>query len=279
MDEDELVSRSAKSGVPQTGKGNRKMFPPSLVAVTMYTALIIGAEVISILLGAIPGILCHVILLFMLLNHYCLADKMLNRQALPLLALVPLIRIISFTTLVQQIPRVYWYVTVGVPILVAAILIARLVNISVVRFKLMRHTWLQLIIIGLSGLPLSTAGFFILRPEPLISNLNWTDVLIGSIILVVFTGFLEELIFRGMLQQMFGEMFGSIGAVIAGLLFASTYIGSLSPSYVLFIALVGLFFGACVHLTRSIWGAVAAHSLLNVGMLLLWPVFGAGLLY
>ena len=88
---------------------------------------------------------------------------------------------------------------------------------------------------------------------------------------MVFTGFVEEIIFRGMLQQVANEILGGAGVLCSSILFAIMYTGSLSLSYMLFIGLVGLFFGWCVNRTGSIWGVILAHSILNIGMILVWP--------
>ena len=49
------------------------------------------------------------------------------------------------------------------------------------------------------------------------------------------------------------------------------HLGSLSPGYVLFMLLVGLFFAWCVDRTGSLWGVAVAHGFLVIGMLLVIP--------
>jgi membrane protease YdiL (CAAX protease family) len=81
----------------------------------------------------------------------------------------------------------------------------------------------------------------------------------------------EELIFRGLLQHVLIEVFGPVGLLWSTGIYASLYISSLSVAYVLFIGLVSLFFGWCVRRTGSLWGVVAAHSGVAVGMACVWP--------
>jgi hypothetical protein len=105
----------------------------------------------------------------------------------------------------------------------------------------------------------------------LIGAFGWRSIAIGSMILLIFNGFTEELMFRGLLQRVADEIWGRAGFLLSGALFAIMYIGSLSADYVLFIGLVGLFFGWCVNRTGSIWGVVLAHGILSIGMLLVYP--------
>jgi membrane protease YdiL (CAAX protease family) len=62
--------------------------------------------------------------------------------------------------------------------------------------------------------------------------------------------------------------------MLSAILFMATYLGSLSTGYVLFMGLVGLFFGWSAARTDSIWGVALAHAILKVGLLLVWPMAG-----
>jgi membrane protease YdiL (CAAX protease family) len=125
--------------------------------------------------------------------------------------------------------------------------------------------------IALAGAPLGIAAFEILTPAPVISPLTGPNFLGGAFILIVFSAFLEELIFRGLLQRGARELFGRLGLVIVSVLYASLYVGSLSAPYIAFVGAVGLMFAVAVERTGILWGVVGAHSLLNVGLLMVWP--------
>ena len=94
----------------------------------------------------------------------------------------------------------------------------------------------------------------------------------SAALLVVFSGFLEELMFRSLLQSQAVAAFGApLGLTLTTGLFTTLYLGTLNPAYAVFMGAVGLFFGYCVYKTNSVWGVVAAHSLLKVMLLLLLP--------
>jgi membrane protease YdiL (CAAX protease family) len=251
--------------------GNRTIFGARMIVVPIYIAAIAGAEAIGVFIGVVPGALCQAILTLTLLSHYVLMDRAPYRRILPVLALAPLLRLLSLTMPIRHLSQIYWYALVGTPLLIAAALTARLLDLSKTCLGLRTWSWRPQILIASSGLPLSMAAFLLLRPEAPIARLDWREMAIGSLILIVFTGFTEEILFRGMLQQVANEALGQAGILCSSILFAVMYIGSLSLSYVLFIGLVGLFFGWCVNQTGSIWGVVLAHSMLSIGMMLVWP--------
>jgi hypothetical protein len=237
----------------------------------VYLGAIALAETVGVLGGAAVGALCSAIVLVTLLSHYVLMEHAPYRRVLPVLALIPLLRLLSFTMPISHVSWIYWVAMVGVPLLIAAFLTARLLDLSRASLGLCRRSWPPQVLITLSGLPLSIAAFFLLRPEPPVIRLDWQQAAISALVLIIFAGFTEEVIFRGMLQAVVSETVGSAALFYGSLVFAVTYIGSQSWSYVLFMGLVGLFFGWCVKRTDSIWGVVLAHSVLVIGMILVWP--------
>jgi hypothetical protein len=128
--------------------------------------------------------------------------------------------------------------------------------------------WRQ-IAFGLIGLPLAFLVFQIAPHKPLVPTGNLVEVLIGIVSLVIFNGFLEEYIFRYLIQTNLDEIFGWVGIWIGGALFAGMYIGVQSLPLMAFWGLVGICFGYWVKFTDSIWGVVLAHSLLLVTALIL----------
>ena len=121
------------------------------------------------------------------------------------------------------------------------------------------------------GAPLGVAAYEILTPAPLISPLTVPTVIGGSLLLIVFSAFPEEFIFRGLLQGEARRLFGMLGLAIVSGLYAGLFLGSMSAVSVAFMGAVGLGLAVAVDRTGVLWGAVGAHALLNIGLLLVWP--------
>jgi uncharacterized protein len=253
------------------GDINRVASKNTIVVTSLYIATIAGAEAIGAFIGNIPSILCHAILLPILLGHYALSDNAPYRRILPALALAPLLRILSISLPIKQVPWIYWTVISGIPLIVSIIMVVRLLNLPWFHFGLEIRFWRPKMLVILSGLPLSLFGFLILKPRPLTDNFSWYNLVIGSAVMVIFVGFVEEIIFRGLLQQVANELFGSKGLLYSSLLFMIMYTGSRSLEYMLFMGLVGLFFGWCIIRSASILDVTLAHGLMNIGLVLVWP--------
>ncbi|MDB5077941.1 MAG: putative metal-dependent rane protease [Chloroflexi bacterium] len=239
--------------------------------VTLYLVAIAGVE-ISVARGAVvPGIVCDAFLILLLLNHYMLLKPTSNRQALPVIALLPLLRIISVTVTFREAPTIYWYVLTGLPVLAAAIITARALDFTWgdlgLRFQ---YRPLQGII-ALTGLPLSLVAYALVHPKPIFASFTAQHLIAAAVILFVFVGLTEEFLFRGLLLRVTSSLFGRLAIVWNAAAFASLYAGSLSLPFIGFMGLVGLLFAWSARRTGSIWGVVLAHSALIVGMTCIWP--------
>jgi len=91
------------------------------------------------------------------------------------------------------------------------------------------------------------------------------------VLALIFTGFLEEFIFRGMMQQATIQTMGRLGLIYTSAVFAVLHIGYQSILDVIFVFVVGWFFALIVQKTHSIWGVTLAHGLTNISLFLIFP--------
>jgi len=241
------------------------------VLVATYVMAIAVAEVTGAI-GVFPGVVLHAVLVPVLMGNYALLSDTLYGRVFPVLTLLPLLRILSLTMPINEVPEIYWHALAGAPLLLAVVLTARLLGLKSKKLGLGLPSWPAAILMSSIGPPLSLAGFLIMRPEPLVTHFRSWQFVLGVVILVVFAGFTEEVIFRGLFQNVMTELVGRGSIMFSSWFFAIMYTGSLSRAFVLFMAVVGLLFGWYVDQTRSIWGVVAAHSILSIGMILVWPI-------
>jgi membrane protease YdiL (CAAX protease family) len=266
----DLVARAAFTYV-QPVHGLRRALASMNLVIPVYAAAIMAAEAVTVRGGVVLGTLCHAVIVLALLNHYVWLGPAPRRHALLVLVLAPLLRILSVTLSIKQIPPIYWLVLTGGPLLLSAAWTARLLGVPWSGLGLRLRSWPWQCFVACSGIPLGAVGFMLGHPRALIPALDWRDLVVGAIILTLFVGFTEELIFRGLLQQVMIDVFGPAGLLWSTVIYTSLYVNSLSVSYFLFVGLVSLFFAWCVQRTGSLWGVTAAHSALAVGMACVWP--------
>ena len=237
-----------------------------------YLAAVAVAEVLTALIEPRVGLALHIILLMILLFYTARTWGRPGHRLLLCLSFAPLIRLLDLTVPFIGFPRIYWYLIVNVPLGIAAVVALRILGFSRMELGLnLRALPIQALVV-FTGMSLGYIEYRILQPAPLASSLAWKDLWQPVLILVVCTGFLEELIFRGMMQQAVTRMFGAWwGVVYVAILFATLHVGYRSLSDVIFVFVVALFFGAVKAHTGSIFGVTLAHGLTNILLFLTMP--------
>ena len=89
---------------------------------------------------------------------------------------------------------------------------------------------------------------------------------------MVCTGFVEELIFRGVLQRSAVEAFGWWGIIYVSLLFAVVHLIHQSLIDIAFVFVIAIFFGWVVKKTGSIFGVTLSHGIANIVLFLVAPL-------
>lgn len=250
--------------------GVRRALHPSLgVVVAVYCALIVAAEVAGGLFGAVPAAVIDAVVLVALVDHFVLGSRFEEGTRLfPALALVPLLRLVSLALAVRS--PLAFYCAAGAPVLYATVLVARALELrSMLRVRDIRRRsqWA----VALAAIPTGAAAALVFHPQPLLHDESWRAVLAGCIVVFVFVGMLEELLFRGVLQSSL-DCFGGSGGLLANVLFTSTYLASGSVAVIFAAAVGGMLAAGWARRTGTVVGVAAAHGLIAAGYLVLWPV-------
>jgi membrane protease YdiL (CAAX protease family) len=238
------------------------------------------AEVITVFTDPLTGIGLHGATLLALLAASGLggrgervADGPLSRL-LYALALVPLIRIVSLTMPLGRFDQVYWFLAAGLPVFVAGVVIVATLGLRPREIGLRltpRGAPLQLPI-AVFGLALGFAEYQILRPDALIDNLTLRQFIVPALVIMFATGFLEEFIFRGVLQRLAERALGGSGLLYVSLIFAILHIGYRSAPDFLFVFAIALLYGWVVRRTGSIMGVSVSHGITNITLFLMVPL-------
>jgi uncharacterized protein len=240
-----------------------------------FLGLVTAAELVTSIVQPQAGLVMHAILLVGLLLYGASDDMHGSRRLALALTLAPLIRVLSLSLPLFRFPQVAWYPIVAVPLLLSTVVIIRLLGLSRKDLGLqLGKLPLQLMIVG-GGLGLGAAEYYILQPAPLLNTYSWETLVLPALSLVIFTGFTEELIFRGLLQHVARPTLGRWALLYVALLFAVLHIGYLSVLDVLFVFAVGMLFGEIVRRGGSILGVTLAHGLTNVTLFLIMPYLNA----
>lgn len=238
-----------------------------------YAGLLATAEVLVAMMFIGAGIALHIFMLCLLIVHAAFVHDTEKYPLYEMMGLAPLIRVLSLALPLKAFPLVYWYAVTSMPLVTAGFVAAHLAGFRLrdAGFRLGRLPVQSLV--ALTGVPLGAVEHFILRPAPLVSALSVEMLWFPALILMFCTGFVEEFIFRGLLQRAAvtagGERFG---LYFVAVVFTILHITHRSVLDVIFVFVVAVYFGWIVKRSGSILGVTVAHGLTNIGLYLIWPL-------
>jgi hypothetical protein len=102
---------------------------------------------------------------------------------------------------------------------------------------------------------------------------SFEALLVPALIMIVCTGFLEELAFRGLMQYHATRTLGFYGIIFISALFGVLHIGNLSVLDVLLAGTVGFIFSLVVRKTGSLYGVSISHGIINIVLFLIAPYY------
>jgi len=254
------------------------------VQIVAYICLLVIAEY-TVTRNQAIGMIVHGCILFALLAHGTIGAIATGNAPVSrmytALAIAPLLRILSLCVPLVHFGIMSWFVIVGIPLFVAIFTYIRIRHIDKKSLGLASPDpaalYLEFAIIA-AAIPLGWLEYQML--EPTIAVSPGTSWIVPIIIFLVCTGFLEELLFRGLLQHTFtaameGMGRGGGGGGMRGILAVSAIFGifHIGNSWLdcIFAGVVGLMYALVVRRTGSIYGVSISHGLINIMLFLVIP--------
>ncbi|MBI2912964.1 MAG: CPBP family intramembrane metalloprotease [Chloroflexi bacterium] len=238
-----------------------------------------AAELLTTYGSPIAGIALHAVILTALIAAAGagsdIAQPSATNRLLYSLTLVPLIRILSLSMPLARFDPALWYVMAGLPVFLAALVIMGPLGLrpAAIGLRLSRSPLQPCVV--LLGFALGFFEYQILRPQPLIDELTPMSFILPALILLIATGFLEEFLFRGILQTVATPVLSGFAVLYVSLVFAILHIGYRSATDVAFVLAIALIYGWVVRRTGSIMGVSMSHGITNIMLFLVVPFIPA----
>jgi membrane protease YdiL (CAAX protease family) len=242
----------------------------------LYLVSIGLAEFITALIDPTLGVICHIFILVNLLIQASLNRAWWERGFFLSMSIAPVIRIVSMGMPLGSFPQEWWYLLSAIPLYATCWVVIRTVPLTRREIGIQlpeRRHWPLTVVVAISGIPLGLTEYLILKPDPIVSTFAIGGVAVASTILLVGTGVIEELIFRGILQATTSEIFGPWWAILyVSVLFGELHTGHMSLLDVFFVIGVALYFAAMVRKTRTLIGVSVSHGLTNIFLFVVFPL-------
>lgn len=240
--------------------------------IALLTGLISSAEVFLFYGYADIALWLHAAtLLLCLLLPFRLTEQTTVFKAFLLL---PLFRLVNLGMPIFFNITLLWYPIIYGPMIPAGILIAKDLNVSIT------GGWRYAIILAPLAIPLSAVmsavEFSIVTPGALIPTDSFWEMTLLTLVMVLFVGFVEELLYRAILQRTLSEYLGFVPALlIANSLFGLMHSAYGEPLEIVFAGFLGLVYGILYRYTDSLLYITILHGILNMFLFGIYPLNSA----
>jgi len=238
----------------------------------LYFIVVSVAELLTVYVYPLVGVIIYSAIFVTFIIQSVSFSDIRQRNLVLALCLVPIVRILSLSMPLGQLSLVFRFPVIYLPLLGATIAVMWVTGLKAADVGLTFRYWPWQVPLGIiSGIAIGVTEYLIIRPSPLINGLSWHEAWLPALILILTTGFVEELMFRGVLQRHAESMMGRQGIIYISLIFAVLHAGFYSWGDVIFVFFVAVFFAAMVKRTGSLLGAILSHGTANIVLFLIAP--------
>jgi membrane protease YdiL (CAAX protease family) len=270
----DTASPSTPVALERLGQGVRISRRASSVYALTATILILAQGFVVFGEVAVAEVAQIAVFVF-LATAYLAWRKEPERDLMLALALLPLVQLLSLALPTRLVPTLQWFVMIGVPTYLLLVMAAYRLHLRPNEIGLRLTRWQPQARVVLFGAALAIPGYIILRPAPLVADPTPLNVATAVVIVAVFGGFLEEGLFRGVIQSVAERAVARNSIAVSSFATGLLYTATLDLRYMVFAVLVGIAFGTVVRRTGSLVGVAGGHAALLAGQLVLLPaLFG-----
>ncbi|MDH7597866.1 MAG: CPBP family intramembrane metalloprotease [Methanothrix sp.] len=234
-------------------------------------SLVIIAEMLIFLGQMKAAIAVHALNIILLVSLAMIRSD----RIYPVVMMLSLFRILNVTMPVFFNLTLYSYATIYMPMLLPVFMIMREGIFDRQETGLTLRGFLTYLPLAIgSGFALGWGEYQVIRPEVLLPEVNPKNVLILAAVMILLVGFIEEFIFRSMLQNVMIERAGSIpGLLITSVIFGFMHSGYHIPQELVYVSFAGAVFGVIFWSTRSLPVISVAHGVTNISLFLVVPAY------
>lgn len=272
-------SQETHSTSPEQQINNSKLGFRDAAFILTPMLIIVLAELLLYSGKTQTSVYIHVFTLIALASSTIWSSDQIVYKTHQALMLLPLLRLVNISMPVFFEMTLYSFVFIYVPLTVPIYLVLSHQKFTAAQIGLTTKNIIRYLPVAvLMGLIIGEGEYLIIASGYLIPDLSIVSILKLSVVMILFVGLVEELIFRSILQTKLEENFGMLpGLIGASFMFGIMHSGYGTPYEILYTASAGLVIGWLFQKTRSLPLIAIVHGCVNIFLFGLIPHLGVGL--
>ena len=241
--------------------------------------MIIFAELIFFAGNISFAVWVHVITLVLLASSTIWLDESIVFKIYQALMLLPILRLVNMSMPIFFEMTLYSYVFIYAPLIIPIYFVLSHQKFTLAQIGITKKNFIKYLPAAVMvGFILGDIEYITIRAGYLIPDLSFWNILKLSIVMILFVGFIEELIFRSVLQTRLEEAFGMFpGLIGASFMFGIMHSGYGTVYEIFFTSFAGFVVGVIFQRTRSLPLITIVHGCVNIFLFGIIPHQGIGL--
>ncbi len=277
------------SATPSATRWSDRRLSELTAGVIGYLAAMAAAEIVAVTVGPFQGATSYALIFITLVNLTILARVREADSAgrdwrlLAVAAIPPLERLLMLCMPPLRWGRLQEYVFWSIPLFVGVVVLLGtplLAEVADLRPRLVRtlhggyglpgFTGQVLVAFAGAGLGVSAGLLAEGRLQPVGDLLRTSQAAWLGIVMFVFAGCTQELLYRGVIQPVATALGDWVGVVVSSMLMASAWLAWVGVVVAIPVVVVSLLFGFAVRRWHALIGVLVGHGLFNLALALLW---------
>ena len=183
-----------------------------------------------------------------------------------LFLLLPILRLINFSIPAFSQKPILSFIFIYAPMIPAILIVVDSKQLTYEKLGInFKNIWYYIPLSILIGLILGLGEYSTVQITSPIQDLSFINVLTLTLVMILFVGVIEEIIFRSLIQTRLEKTFGMLyGLILSSLLFGLMSAGYGNIYEILYAFFVGLLIGFIFQKTRSLPFIAMIHGFINV---------------
>ena len=248
-------------------------FQIDILVVAIPSVMVIIAEMLLFAGMTKFTVWTHLILLITLTFSTMIFNDRKQQHIIYAFILLSLLRILNLSMPVFFETTLYSFVFSYVPLTIPIYVLVKDQNLTLSDLGINRNIrYYDLPLILIASILIAAGEFLIIRPDHLIPDLSLLNLIKLAIVMILYVGLIEELIFRPMLQTKLQEIVGKYqGLALAAIIFAVMHSGYGTPYSIIFAGFAGLILGTIYLIRRNLILVTLTQGCTNIMLFGIMP--------
>ena len=245
------------------------------ISLILIALLLLVSEISYNMIDISFGLYCYGIVVVGIIISLVFTDQSRNaKQLLQAIMILPVMRFVEACMPIKElspflrVPIVY--LTFFIPVLI----VFYYSDLDSFQIGIRRKGLYLFPVAIVLGAILGFIEYNILASEILANELTFETIFIGIVNIGIITGFIEEFMFRGLIQNFSKNIFKKSYILYTNFIFAAMHLGWGSYAEIIFVFLAGILFSLIYLKTKNLIIVTSIHASINFFLYIVYPIYG-----